>query len=836
VTETLAMTTAEPTTAQPAAGEQPAGNRGEPRDLEVLHMVGNAHLDHVWLWRWQEGYQEARATFASAADRLDEYPEFRFTADSVAYFAMVAESDPALFARIRSRVAEGRCEPVGGWWVEPDCNLPCGESLVRQGLYGQRWLHEQFGRIATTGSNVDSFGHAGAIPQILRGQRMDGYVFLRPGPHEKALPDEVFRWRAADGSEVLGYRIPHEYRSPGDTTVRHVDQVLAKLPGGHRELMCFYGVGNHGGGPTRANLDSIRQLGAADTVELRHSTPPDFFAAVRRSGRELPVVDTELQIHAVGCYSAHSGIKQLHRRAENALLAAEKWCVLAHHRTGTPYPHPELADAWRLLLLNQFHDILGGTSIRSACEDAVHELGAVLATAERLGNRARQQLSRRIAIAHEPQHQPVVVFNPHPWPVDTTVEVELETRTGASVVDEDGAAVPVQQVRSAALFTVRRRFAFPAQLPPLGYRTFRAAAAPVTVAPQERPDTVLENEHLRVELDPERGGLSTLLLTGSGAQLMAGTGDHAVVCADPSDTWSHGVVGYDRPAGAFRPDSVRVVEDGPVRRTVRVRSRYGGSTLLEDYVLDRGARQVRVDVTLDWRERLTVLKLRFPTALQDVRATFETPYGHAERPSAGAEVPMQNFADVSGVLPSGPAGLTVVNDGKYGADAQGADLGVTVVRSPVYAWHDPTPLEDDFDHDHQDQGVQRFTCWLVPHDAAVHLPGAVRRGLELNQPPVVQLETFHDGPLPQRAGHVDDGGGSVVLGVCKRAEDGDGTVLRARETAGRGGPVELYLPVLSRRITAEFGPYELRTFLVPDDAAAPVRDVDLLEWPEEGTG
>jgi alpha-mannosidase len=824
--ETLASGHGAEGTAEP--GDRHAA-RGGP---EVLHMVGSAHLDHVWLWRWQEGYQEARATFASAADRLDEYPEFIFTADSMAYFAMVEESDPDLFDRIRERVAQGRCEPIGGWWVEPDCNLPSGESFVRQGLYGQRWLHERFGRLARVGSNFDPFGHAGVLPQILRGQRMDGYVFMRPGPHEKHLPDEIFRWRSADGSGVLAYRIPHEYRSAGDTTERHVTWVLEKVPSGHRELMCFYGVGNHGGGPTKANIESIREIDGTNGIHLRHSTPPAFFETVRQSGVDVPEMDGELQFHAVGCYSAHSGIKAAHRRAENALLEAEKWCVVASAVTGARYPAEELTGSWKLLLLNQFHDILGGTSLREACDDAVRDLGSVTAGAERVANYARQQLSRRIEIAHEPRYQPVVVFNPHPWPVRAAAEVELEARSDAEVIDETGAAVPTQRVRADAVVTVRRRFAFPVELPPLGYRTYRLRWASDAPLPAPQGEPVLENRYLRAEVDAGSGVLRSLVHKGSGTDVLAG-GPHAVVYHDPSDTWSHGVSGYDQVAGTFEPASVRLLENGPVRDRVRVRSEYGSSVLIEDYVLDRELDRLRVDVTLDWRERHALLKLRFPTVLAEPVATYETPYGHEVRAVDGREVPMQSFADVSGLLPSGArAGLTVVNDGKYSADARDGDLGLTVARSPVYAWHDPAIPEDGFDYDYLDQGVQRFSYWLVPHAGPVALPAAVRAGLEMNQPPVVQLETFHPGTLPPSAGFAAEGGGSVVVTACKQAEDSGEVVVRARETAGLPAVLHLELPMLDGRIvTAEFGPYEIATLLVPDDARRPVRRVDLLEWP-----
>src|SRR4051794_31343872 len=289
----------------------------------VLHLVGNSHIDPVWLWQWQEGYQEIRATFRSALDRMREYPEFIFTCDSAAYYEWIAEIDPEMFREIQQRVAEGRWEIVGGWWVEPDCNLPGGESFVRQGLIAQRFFLEKFGRIATVGYNVDPFGHNAMLPQILRRSGMDSYVFMRPGPHELRLPAPVFWWESADGSRVLAFRLPHEYCSPHEDLGYHLDKTIAQLPARWTEMMAFYGVGNHGGGPTRANLDSIRRLdGAGAMPRLEHSTPRRFFHAVAGSrGDRLPPVAEEPPHHAGGRYSAHSRLQRRMRRAGNAPVA-----------------------------------------------------------------------------------------------------------------------------------------------------------------------------------------------------------------------------------------------------------------------------------------------------------------------------------------------------------------------------------------------------------------------------------------------------------------------------------------------------------------------------------
>jgi alpha-mannosidase len=794
-----------------------------------LHMIGNAHIDPVWLWQWPEGFQEVRATFQSAIDRLNEYPDFVFTHTSVLFLQWVEESDPELFAQIRSRIEEGRWQVVGGWWIEPDCNIPSGESFVRQGLYGQRYLKEKFGLIATTGANLDSFGHNASLPQILRKSGMDSYVFLRPKPEENAaLPGPLFWWEAAEGSRVLAYRIPHEYCAPRDDLGDHVEKSLATLPAGLAELAVFYGVGNHGGGPTKANLDSIARLNANDDGwQLELSSLREFFDAV--ADDNLPVWRGELQYHAPGCYTTHSGIKRWNRRAENLLQRAEKWSAVADVLGVQPYPLHELSEAWQLLLFNQFHDTLAGTSIEPAYEDARDQIGHASSIAALAFNRAVQSIARQISIPYAEGTRPLIVFNPHPWQLRTDVELEYNwlTEDGVRLVDADGVAVPMQLTRSLTTMSSNRaRLVFPADVPPLGYRVYTVHTGTVDGTQLAATDTTLENAHVLLEVDPATGRIARLVHKASGADLAAPAARHAVVVEDVSDTWGHEVTAYDQEAGEFKATSVRLIENGPVRAIIRVESRYGESLLREDYALSAEATYVDVNVVLDWHEELKLLKLRYPTSIDEPRATIETPYGNLERDPNGHEDPGQSWVDVSGP----GCGLTVINDAKSGYDVRGADIGISAVRSPVWAWHDPRELEEGGDFEYMDQGRQRFRVRLVPHAGDWRDAGVVRLTAELNQPPFAMLESYHDGPLGSQGWTASDGGGDVVITVLKRAEEGDAFVVRAYETSGRPVHATLQLPVLGRTIEADFGPNEIKTFRIPRDTDQPVAETDLLEF------
>lgn len=815
-------------------------NPASGRDRE-LFMIGNAHLDPVWLWRWTEGYQEARATLASAVTLIDENPDYVFTLDQIVLLEWVKESDPQLFEQVRRCVAAGRLEIVGGWWVEPDCNMPNGESFARQGLIAQRFLMEHFGITATVGCNVDPFGHNLMLPQILSKQGMTGYCFLRPAPHERRLPSSAFWWESPDGSKVLAYRIPHEYCGPSGDIAYHVEKEINQLSPDIDDAMVFYGVGNHGGGPTRENLRSIAELNQRGTFgRLTPSTPSRYFAHLRQQGAELPVWRSDLQMHAPGCYSAQSDIKALNRRSEQALLAAERYAVLAAHIARTPYPAAELLHAWKQLLFNQFHDILPGSAIASAFTDAVQQHGEVQSIAARITNRSVQNIARLVNVPSQDGTQPILVFNPHPWTLATTIEVEVTLHGDAAhIVDDDNAVVTSQSVRPAATIShvfgdrIRRRLAFDVSVPPMGHRLYR-------VIPSEKAgrdsrlqagEHTLENEFLSVEVDAATGRLSRLLDKRTGVDLVAGSGGpHTVVSDDPSDTWGHRVISYVGEGKPFHPTRIRLTEQGPVRATIRVESAFQDSSLIEEFTLTAAHPILQVKVTLGWQEKCQLLKLRFPTNLQDPVATYEVPFGHLVRPTDSTEYPGQAWVDVSGSVQNIPAGLTVINDAKYAYDVTGSDLGITAARSPVYAWHDPKDLDDDGIYDYQDQGRQQFTYQLVPHAGDWQQAEIPRRTAELLMAPTVMFESFHPGPLPSTDSNISVDDTNIQITAVKAAED-DLTqlILRAVETSGRPRRAEICLPILGRSITADFTAFEIKTLLISADHNIPAIETDLVE-------
>lgn len=803
-------------------------------------MIGNAHIDPVWLWHWPEGSHEVLGTFRSALDRMRQYEDFHFTASSAAFYAWVEQIDPAMFEEIRARVAEGRWEIVGGWWIEPDCNIPGGESFVRQALLGQRYFRARFGVTARVGYSIDGFGHHGMLPQILKKSGLDYYAFLRPNPQEMDLPGHLFWWEADDGSRVLALRIPFEYCTQGDQLNEHVRRCAGEMAAPLDEFICFYGVGDHGGGPTVENIESIRRLNHDPALpRLVFSTTGHFFEAAQVKGWRVPMVNGDLQHHASGCYAAHSGIKRWNRQAENALLRAEKWGVVANWVTGQPYP-PDLTVAWKGVLFNQFHDILAGTCLEAAYDDAQHLYGEAMAIAGRGLNAATQSLAWNMQIVPKEGTWPIVVFNPHAWAVRMPIELEFsDLAGGAGLVDEHGHSVPIQWVQSRATTDWRHRASFVAELPALGYRLYRL----ITNSPQvsdtqfEADATILENDHFRLTFDPETGYLTSLYDHQNQVEVLAGPAARPLVLDDRGDTWGHNLLRFGPEVGAFIARRMRLVEHGPVKAVLRVESFYGASKLVQDFTLYHDLARIDVHVTVDWHEQFKALKLQFPVRVKLAQATYEIPYGHIVRIPNGEEEPMQSWVDLSGISSDSnlPYGLSLLNDGKYSVGVDAHIIGLTVLRSPIYAHHVPAQPEPERDYSFLDQGAQHFTYALLPHRDGWQQAGTVRQATELNQAAVALVAACRpSGDLPSADSFLSVDADNVLVTTFKKAEDNDDLILRAYETAGKATRAILCLPKWGRVLETSFGPCEIKTLRVPRDPQQPVVETDLLEDPIQG--
>lgn len=830
-------------------------------DRPVVFAIGNAHIDPVWIWDWREGMREVQASFLAAVERLDEHHDLFFTASSAAYYAWLEWTDPTLFERIREHVSAGRWLITGGEWVEPDCNLPSGESVCRQLLYSQRYFHRAFGRAATIGYNIDSFGHAGSLPQLFKKGGLEAYVLMRPQDHEMRIPSALFTWRGIDGTEIPAYRIPIAYHTGfkmGDRCIEEDERRLVaeraallaeraeeeKIP-----LMFFFGVGDHGGGPTQVAIDEIRHLRDENDGAVDFATPEVYFSTAREStAGSLPVVDGDLHMHAVGCYSAVSWIKGDNAKAERALVDAEKMASLCSLLTGERLEvAPKLEAAWKRVLFNQFHDSLGGTCTEEAFEHLRRFYGYALTVADEVNAMATQILAgrtdtwvegaakadrRRSAnpyVAHFPV--PVVVFNPLSWPVRAPV---VFPHAAGAVSDDQGESIPVQAVASREATRYAYHSLVVAELPPLGYRVYWLHEShqerAVVSSPPARPVAVateagLNNGLLSVGVDRERGTISGIR-GPDGREWITGEGIRPVVVDDPTDTWSHGIDSYVGEEQALEFVGACIVEPGPVRATIRLSYCQGNSSLYEDVSLCAGLGYLEIKVSADWHEHHRVLKFVVPAAVDHAVATAGLPYGAIDRPGDGREDVMQHWVDISSN--AGEGGLACTSDLTYGYDLSETRLRLTLLRSPRYADHGASWADGD-ESPFTDQGRHGLSLRLLPHSGSWGDAGAPRLAEEHCTQFAMVTETWHRGALGARGAGIEVAPQHVAVSVLKRAEDGHGWVLRLWETAGRHSEVSLRLPALGRSWAGRLAAHEVKTLVVPDEGSEAITEITIPE-------
>lgn len=798
--------------------------------MKTMHMIGNAHLDPVWLWNWQEGYQENKATLKSALDRMEEFDDFIFTSSSAQFYEWVEKNEPEMFECIKKRVQEGRWKICGGWWIQPDCNIPSGESFARQGLIAQNYFMEKFGVKAHTGYCVDSFGHNVMLPQILQLSGMENYVFMRPDPNEKDLPARAFLWESPDGSSVKAFRIPNRYCF-WENIPEAVDICAKEYSGDNDHMMCFYGVGNHGGGPTIKNLEAIKELQKErKDLKIVLSDPDTYFAAIRDC--ELPVVKEELQHHSPGCYTAESMIKKLNRKAESSLYVAEALSVVAL-KLGKHVDDTELTKAWKDVLFNQFHDTLAGSAIESAYFDARNQLGEALAIADRCVTEATNGISFDIDIPLQPERLPMLVFNPNSWDVKAPVEfengmfgngIQLET---AEIVDADGKVAPHQLIAPSCRVEGRKRITFTAEVPALGYALYYIKPAEKEVPCRERKDAddpyILENDQLKVTFSKETGTIERIYDKVNGREILSEASSVSVV-EDLNDTWGHQLKKLDQKIGEFWLVSAKVADCGPVRKAVQFISRYENSTLKQVFSLYEGENVVRVKAKLNWQGHLKAVKMYYTANLKEsFEANAEIPYGYVKKNTIGLEEPMQGWADVS----DDTYGLAILNDCKNGVDFTGSRIGITVLRSPVFAHHQPYELcaEEEEEYSFMDQGISEYSYIVEPHDGKWQDTSVVKDARLLNHPLVTMFETFHKGSLPLRSSYLSIDAENVVMSALKKPLKKNGTILRCYETSGRDAQCTIQFMGSSHKTT--FDPHQVKTFIIEETGTW--KEVNLIE-------
>jgi alpha-mannosidase len=772
-----------------------------------LCLTGHAHIDLGWLWPVPETRRKTQRTFSTVLDLMDRYPDFTFNQSSAQAYAWMEEDDPGVFARIKERVAEGRWEPSGGMWLESDCNVTGGEALVRQVVYGQRYFERTFGKRNRVAWLPDVFGFSGGMPQILRGAGIDSFFTIKMYWNESNLfPYDLFQWEGIDGSRVLA----HLFLNPGHgyngnivplDTLGTWRNFRAKTK--HPESLLAFGWGDGAGGPTEKMLENYARIKDFPALpRLRMGSIEQFYASVDREVLPSYVGELYFELHR-GTLTSQARTKWLNRASEHRLVEAEVFAAIAT-LGGYPYPGEELETAWKTLLLNQFHDILPGSSINEVYKDTIPELEGVVATAIRIREEALAQISGVEGDDTTAGHVLVANAGLTPRPLRGL----LQGRSAASaVIAADGIPLITQATPEGLLISDPDRM-----IPGLGWTVVKmddaesgraAEGAGHVRAEVSGGGAVLENDEIRVEIGAD-GTIVRLFDKTNTREALADRANQLWAYVDKPRSWDAWDVDetYERDGEEVGGvEKIEILASGPVLGAVRVARTFRESRIVQTYHLWAGFRRLEIETEIDWHERQVLLKARFPVAVRTHEATYETMYGVVRRSTrrntswerAQFEGSAHRFIDMS----EPGYGVAILNDGKYGHNARENVMSISLLRSPLY----PDPLADEGEH--------RFTYAVFPHAGDWTEAGVAAEAYALNS----RLITVAAGPdTADGAGFVRVEGTALGLGTLKQAFDGDGLVLRVYEPNGARGPVTL-------------------RFAEPVKA---VERVNLLEEPEDG--
>lgn len=828
--------------------------------MKTLHLVCNAHLDPYWMWEWEEGAAEALSTFRTAADFCDEYDGFIFNHNEVILYKWIEKFEPALFARIQRLVREGKWHIMGGWYLQPDCNMPSGESFVRQILTGRIYFRDKFGVEPSTAINFDPFGHTRGLVQILARSGYDSYVHCRPDNHDCPLPDADYRWVGYDGSEVAAHRTLVWYGTPARGMIK---DVLAHYLKAHAERevgLATWGIGNHGGGPSREDLEDIAGIIAEeDTIAIRHSTPEAYFAERRERGLAGPRVERDINPWAVGCYTSQVRLKQKHRLLENELFAVEKMYANASLQGMLEYPADEIHQALCDLMVCEFHDILPGSSIQPVEDAGLRLMEHGLEILSRLKAHAFFAFAAGQPGA-APDTIPVLVYNHQPFPVETAVtcEFNLPDRHDDEIFFDfeanlDGMPVPCQVEATAGNIPLewRKRCVFQVTLAPSAMSRIDCMPCKLDRKPKPeigRQGSLLQfrTEKLDILINTDTGLVDRFRVNGD--DVLKPGAFAPVVMQDNEDPWSMLEKRYRDEVGRFAlmsPEdgtrfsgleletplpSVRVIEDGPVRTVVEAVMCWKHSFLVQTYRLPKQGTEVEVHIRVHWNEKDRLLKLAVPTVFDDGEYWGQAAYGRDRLPGDAREVVAQKW--VAALSPGKNMAVTCINDGVYGSDFPDNEMRLTLLRSPAYAAHpigDRKTVPQDRYTPRIDQGERQFTFWFNAGTIEERMHRVDREALAHNEKPMA-ISFYPSGRGTTPAPGIILSDDTVLVTAFKQAESGRGFVLRLFEPTGTAQTTTVAIPSLSMKKSVTLNPYEIKSLLILPEEQSWV-EVNLVERP-----
>jgi len=792
----------------------------------TLHLTGNSHIDAAWLWPWTETVDVVKRTFSTALQLMNEYPDYTYTQSAAQYNEWIAEKYPAMNEEIKKRIKEGRWEVLGGMWIEPDLNMPDGESQVRSLLLGKRYFKQQYGADVRIGWNPDSFGYNWQLPQIYKRSGVDYFVTQKMTWNDtNQLPLKLFWWESPDGSKVLTY-FPIGYGNNNLNPVRLSNDLAdaRKKAPGITEIMDLYGVGDHGGGPTRAVLDEGVHWTQPDKVVPKYkfglaqtyftsveqniaSTSPEWNYLSIAKGYTYPTPEAGkvviptwkdemyLEYHR-GVFTTQANHKRNMRESEEWTLDAEKVASLAW-LDGKPYPGAELTDAWKKITFNQFHDLAAGSGIGVIYKEAQKDYDQVRWATNEISTDSLKTIAANIDTRTKPGSVPVLVFNPLAWKRSGAFEISVQMPSATQaveVLDSHGALLPSTILSTDTKTNTFHLLVNATDVPSMGYALVHVQPAP-TVKPAatdlKATGLTIENAALKVVVDAKTGCITSLYNKKSSFETLASgaCGNQLQTFKDTPkdyDAWNVDPGTFDHFTSIDTVDSVKLIEDTPLRAVIRVARTWQSSKFQQDIILYANSDTVDVENDIDWHETHVLLKAAFPVATSSDHATYEIPYGTIERPTtrnnswekARFEVPAMRWAD----LGDSQHGFSLINESKYGYDGVGNSLRLTLLRSPI--WPDAEA----------DRGHHHFGYLLYPHAGDWKQALTERAGYEYNYKLQATVVAPHTGTLPAEHSFVSVSPENVVLTAIKKAEDSNSLIFRVFEWAGKDSTVAFTVP------------------------------------------
>ncbi len=757
-----------------------------------ISLLGHAHLDMAWLWEVSETWEVADRTFQSVLALQAEDPQMTFCHTSPALYAWIEEHRPQLFAQIQAQVKTGRWEVVGGMWIEPDLNLISGESIARQIIYGQRYVKSRFGRVDRVAWLPDTFGFCQQLPQLLQLGQIDYFVtqkFLWNDTNQ--FPHQLFWWQSPDGTKILSYMSsPIGEGIEPVKMAEYASQWTAST--GEPEALWLFGVGDHGGGPSRDML-AIKERWQQSPwcPPLKFTTVAPYLAS--KASDQLPVWTDELylEFHR-GCYTTHADQKRANRQAEDLLYQAELWSTIASLLQGNCQPRPEIEQAWKLTLFNQFHDILPGSAIQPVYITANEEWPVVQELTTQLINNSLVTIGQQIQW-HAPPHPealPLVIFNSLNWSRTAVIHWPVPAGSGRwQVWDDQGQLIPSDQHPEELIFLA-------ADLPSVGYRSIWLVPATNSLSTKssstEHPSHwCLENSLVRVTINPQTGDIASMVDKIQQLEILSAPGNQLQSFTDAGqywDAWNIDPQYSEHPLPPSQLQSIAWIHCGEIEQRLQVVRRVGQSTFTQDYVLGVNSPGLAIETMVDWQEQHVLVKATFPLSWSAATVTCEVPCGVIVRPTQPQaplektkwEIPAYRWVDLTS--PELNYGVSLLNDCKYGYSYQPDRLSLTLLRSST--WPDPQA----------DIGQHQFSYVLYPHSG--NWSAAVQRGMELNSPLQMLLANVDlpVGEQPSTHSFLDLGsaGDRLMLMALQPALDYSGqVVLRCYETAGQAGRCDL---------------------------------------------